>query len=978
MAGRKRRRIEKSILAMAIAGAMILAAGAALQYLVPGFSAVPALSQSVVTVDSPVLLNEVMASNSSAVCNEYGEYADWIEIINVSDETINLKDWSITQAAEEVNVFLFPDQELEPGECVALFADGRNQNTAGYVYHAPFKLASAGGTLKLFNAQGELADQVEVPKLKRNQVYRRDANLVWEISSDYTPALPNTLENYLKIAGMTGESEIVVSEVMASNASYAPDSEGLYHDYIELYNTSQQSINLEGYYLSDTREMPLKWRFPQVEIPAGGYLLVYASGLSGENGADLHTNFKLSSEGEEIVLSDREGKMLLCMDFPALEADQAYSLIDGEYTTAFAPTPGLANAMESARALDGEMLRANDTGITINELCASDSQIGCDWVEIYNGSSQTVDLSDWGISDNPGRPRKWQFPQGTTLAPGQYLGVCLSGYDGVTEDGLMHANFRIGVAGNYTMVLSTPEGEIVDRVYVPQQYGDVSYGRIENREGFYYMTETTPLAANAATGYDGRAQKPEFSAQGGVYATGETISLEITAEPGAIIRYTLDGSEPTQDSAEYTGPLTVQQTTVVRAKAWVDNCIASYSAGATYLFDVAHTVRVVAVSGSAEQLTGANGLLTTGSLSFEAPVYVEIYETDGTQLISQNCGMKIMGKLSRLQFDQKSFRLNARNRYETASFEASLFENRPYTQYDSFAMRASGQDNQQTRMRDSILSSLCADMGLMYQETEVTVVYVNGEYWGEYNMRERVTQESIAQFMGWDDPENVSLLEGSGGNRVHGSNASYKQVLAYVRENGVETEEKLETLRQYVDVENYLDYVALQMYTCNQDLNNVRMYCNPNADGKWRWVVYDLDLSFQIDQNSVLTWLREGGVGSVTSQDNTLFVALMKNPSMQEYFLTRMGELLATTFSYENLSAKIYERYQILQPEMQAHCQRWGWSVSTWQNYCEKMMRYAKTRPAKLIGYFQKTLEMSDAQVETYFGDAIRKIQEAQ
>ncbi len=304
--------------------------------------------------------------------------------------------------------------------------------------------------------------------------------------------------------------------------------------------------------------------------------------------------------------------------------------------------------------------------------------------------------------------------------------------------------------------------------------------------------------------------------------------------------------------------------------------------------------------------------------------------------------------------------LKAKQVYGENRFNAALFEKRDYTEYKSFTMRASGQDNQQTHMRDSILTSLAEDTDVMYQETEVSVVYVNGLYWGIYNMRERVTPDSIAQFEGWDNPDDITLVEGDLSRMVsvQGSKQSYQQLIDQVAKTDFSRDENVEKLREYVDIENYLDYVAIQIYTANQDLNNVRMYCNTKADGKWRWVLCDLDLSYQVDRNSINSWLTPGGVGTITQQDNTLFIALMENAGIRDYFLTRMGELLATTFSTENVLQKIRERYDILLPEMEMHCQRWGWKLSTWQRYGNNMVNAAETRPAKLIGYFKETLNL--------------------
>ena len=131
-----------------------------------------------------------------------------------------------------------------------------------------------------------------------------------------------------------------------------------------------------------------------------------------------------------------------------------------------------------------------------------------------------------------------------------------------------------------------------------------------------------------------------------------------------------------------------------------------------------------------------------------------------------------------------------------------------------------------------------------------------------------------------------------------------------------------------------------------------------------------------MDANSVSRWLTQGGVGSVTSQDNTLFIQLMKNAKVRDWFLRRMGKLLATTLSAENVKACFTEQGKAIYEEMQRTCERWGWSFSSWQKNMNKVLKFAEERPVKLMGYFQKAFKLSDAEMWDYFGEAIEKAQQ--
>ena len=168
-------------------------------------------------------------------------------------------------------------------------------------------------------------------------------------------------------------------------------------------------------------------------------------------------------------------------------------------------------------------------------------------------------------------------------------------------------------------------------------------------------------------------------------------------------------------------------------------------------------------------------------------------------------------------------------------------------------------------MRDSIITSFAADLDeghVMYQDTALCVVYLNGEYWGCYNMRERVNTISIAQWEGWtSDPENIDLVKANT-NVMQGSNETYEELRDWVEANGIDTDEKLAYVAERIDIKNYLDYVILQIYFANTDLLNVKKYRSAEEDGLWRWVLFDTDGGMvYIDQNSVGRMLNPAGAG---------------------------------------------------------------------------------------------------------------------
>ena len=979
-------------------------------------------SEAVPEIDAAgtVRITEVMSSNSSVIQDDKGDYSDWIEITNVSSSAVNLKGWKLAKDSSlMLKYFEFPSHTLQPGEHTIVYCTSTTFNSYGYTYHAPFKISAAGDTLVLYNSSDTAVQSLNVPEMTANQSYA-EIDGSWVVTDEPTPLMDNTSENYaaLKESRTVAESPIYITELMAKNLSYAADENGEYLDWIEIYNSSSYSVNLSGYSLTDSEDNLRKWTFPNVSIGAGEYLLVYCSGYDRRDPASpLHTNFRLSTEKEGALLVNAAGDIIDIVEYDLLKADQSYSRqSDGTWTTAKSPTPGMSNTFSSAALIEGQFAAQNSTGVYINEVMATTSTSNVngssyDWLEIYNGSGSSVDLSGYGLSDDPSKPRKWQFPDGTVIKSGEYMGVYLSGKDGKIGS-YYHTNFSLSSTEGETVVLSDPDGKILDRVPLGTQYSNVSYGRISGKYGFYYLSASTPGTANVNTGYESRMTTPVYSVSGGLYAEGETITLTLSAEPGATIYYTLDSSTPSKSAvggASYTpdpkltdrdgkyqtyiynGPIQISSTTVVRAVAEMSGQMSSIVATQTYFVGVSHTMQVVSLVMDPADLWDYNkglyvfgpnatksspyGSLNSGAnfwMTWEKDANVELFDIDGSTILSQGCGVRLHGQYSRKE-DQKAFKLTARSKYGVNRFYAKLFPNRDYTEYQSFLLRASGQDVDKTRMRDSVLSALAEGMDVMYQDTNLVIVYLNGEYWGQYNMRERINTYSICQWEGWDPEirDNMDLVKANT-SVMQGSVQTWKDIKEWYTANGIDTDEKLAYVEQYVDVWNYLQYVAVEMYTGNTDLLNCKKYRSTDTDGKWRWIVYDFDWAFTTDTNSVRRWLASGGVGEGNKTDNSLFIALMKNSKCRDYFLTLFAEKLRTNWSSEAVLAAMKERYDLLEPEIDAHLERWGIKRSKYDSEIKTLRKYAETRPGRLMYFFANVL--SRAEMEYYFGDLIDTI----
>ena len=337
----------------------ILLAGVFMQAWMPdGFALIknqeasPRKTQMITEIHSagPVRINEIMTANGGVITDSDGSSPDWVEIANISNGPVNMKGYVLARNAKAGNVFIFPDMTLQSGECAIVFADSRLREEAGGELHAPFRLSASGDVLMLFNQADVAVDTVNIPALQENAAYARMGKDQWEIVTTPTPGQLNTEENYRAMNSVTGDSPVRVVEVMSSSASYAPDENGVCHDYVILRNVTGADVDLGGWYLSDTQQLPRMWRFPDgLSLPAGGTITVHCSGLNrSDDPAHLHTNFKLSSEGEQVMLSNASGQPMDLVTFDLLKTDTAIVLgADGSWS---AGSPTAEKAVETPQA----------------------------------------------------------------------------------------------------------------------------------------------------------------------------------------------------------------------------------------------------------------------------------------------------------------------------------------------------------------------------------------------------------------------------------------------------------------------------------------------------------------------------------------------------------------------------------------------------------------------------------------------------
>lgn len=927
-----------------------------------------------------LVINEVMSNNNAAFPDDSGEFYDWIELYNGTKGTISLEGYGLSDTESEVK-WIFPKVSIESKGHLIVYLSGNNKNDGLY---ANFKLKSAGETVVLKDPNGNVVDKVEVPSLAADEAYQRDLEGKWYNSFLFTPGFANTVEGrslYIE-SRINLQGDLKINEVMPVNRAYNIDSFGNFSDWIEIINMSDKDIDISGYGLSDDPAKPLKFKFPERILKKGETALVYCSGRSiSEKNTELHAGFKLPGDGGSVVLSNKSGIIIDKFDYSEIKDNQAYSLQNGVFYKTTAATPGYPNTPDGLD-LYFENADKNKTELVINELMSSndkyypvDGGIFYDWVEIKNRSDKAVNLKNYSLSNDIDDLSKWTFPD-VTLAPGECFVVVCSGDVSLTTKKFTHANFAINQESD--SVYLSVSGAVIDSACVSNIPYRFSYGRSDKKAGFFYISQPTPGKNNN----DGKREitdTPSIETKSGVYNNTDKVTIKLSGR-GELF-YTTDGSEPSENSIKYTGPFDVSKTAIIRAVAIEKEKHKSLTATGSYILSENCTLPVVSVVTDPENLwnyekgiyvkgPGASSEFPYKGANFwkdwEVPAHIELYEKDGSGF-SQNCGLKIFGAYNRGD-DKKSFQVKFRSRYNDASsLRYKLFESKDITRFESIVLRSGSQDYKYSMMRDEMMTSLAAEYtSVDVQAYKPVSLYLNGEYWGIYYIREKVNANYVAT--NYNVPaESVNLLVANG-SVISGSNKEYKALIEFVKTHDMRDEENYRYVESKVDFLNYIDYIIAEIYCANTDNGNIKFFMSPEYDGKWRWIFFDLDWAFfDVNHASIYHNIKPSGTGIGAMFDNTLIKNLLNNPEFKDLFLTRLGYNLNNTWSEKNVIARIDYFQNLIKNEIPKNHEKWDLNAARWENQVERLRNFARQRTDIVINEAKKVFKLSEAEMQKYF-----------
>jgi len=624
------------------------------------------------------------------------------------------------------------------------------------------------------------------------------------------------------------------------------------------------------------------------------------------------------------------------------------------------------------------------TDLSINEFLALNDTVIADefgdyddWIEIYNAGSTPVCLAGMFISDDFSEPNKWQIPYtdsaSTIILPDSFIVLWADGEPG---QGVRHLDFKLSGDGEQISIFTPDLTTLIDSITFAEQRTDISCGRQpDGASGWFFFLEPTPGSSNITSGMPGVCPEPLASIPPGFYSDSAVVELSV-GPSGFEIRYTLDGSEPTATSALYSSPIHILETTPLRAKTFRDGYIPSRIQTFTYIIDEIFALPTMSLVTSPDNLWGSTGIYDHRFEDWEKPVHIEYFEDDDSLGFALDGGVKIHAPDTR---PQQSLRLYARSEYGDDEIEYRLFEDKDIDTFKRLVLRNGGNDGMQlglTQIRDAFLSIVFrqTDPANPMSSYKPVHVFLNGEYWGIYNLRERQDRFYIESNFDCDDMDFLErdAHEPETRHAIEGDWAAFDSLHDFIDTMDISIDTNYAYVKTRMDVENLADYWIFEVFAGNKDWlsNNVRFWRPRSSDGVWRWILWDVEYGLgcfypTYDHGfpdwDCLGWSTRPGGGWSGTGDNTVIVRnLLENDEFEHYFIIRFADLLNSNLKPTNTVPVIDSLQNNLLSDVYHQIDRWGSSLSNWNTKVQELRNYVSERPFYLRQHIMTKFELDD------------------
>lgn len=592
-----------------------------------------------------------------------------------------------------------------------------------------------------------------------------------------------------------------------------------------------------------------------------------------------------------------------------------------------------------------------------------------DWIELYNAGATAVDLSGYHLSDRDDEPTKYVIPAGVSISAGGYLRFwCSSRNTAVGTN--YHTNFKLTqTTGAETVVFADAAGAILDSRELdnPNQTNH-SWGRYPNGGADWRIfTDPTPNASNTTAPKIAYAEKPDMEPNAGNYAGSVTVTIT-SPEPTMTIRYTTNGALPTAASTIYSGPITITETTVLRTVAFSSSSdtLNSFCSTNTYFIDETTTLPIISLAG--EEI---DDLLNATGWGIEPIGSFELFDAD-FNLVDEAVGDFNEHGNDSWAYDQRGYDFIVRDQfgYDNDIDHEFFGDVTDRVGYQRLISKAGANDNYPSadgaHVRDAFMHHIAQldDLELDERSTFFNIMFLNGEYWGVYDTREKADDNDYTDYYYDQGEYEMDYIKCWGGTWAeYGTMAPWSPFVTFVTTNDMTIPANYDYVTDNFNVLSLIDYILLNTFSvCSDWLNwNTAWWRGYDPSGSnltWRYVLWDEDATFghYINYTGIpddsptadpCDPLTLGGVDPNGHID--IANALMDNPDFESLYINRFADLLNTTFDCEVILPRLDSIRAVIDGEMERHTDKWGGTYSGWSDNFDELRDFIEERCGYLV-----------------------------
>lgn len=584
--------------------------------------------------------------------------------------------------------------------------------------------------------------------------------------------------------------------------------------------------------------------------------------------------------------------------------------------------------------------------ISINEICTKNNQVitdgdfnqFVDWIELHNNSSADVNITGYFISDDPLFKSKWKFPAGSFISANNYLIVWADDRNITVEQ--HHTNFKLSSGSGFVGIYDE-DSVLIELLEYEEQLENISYGRTNN--GWAYFSDPTPGLINEGSIYYSadREEPPTLSLASGFYLPSTVLTID-SPEPGTSVHFTLDGSYPDANSPVYEDAITLTGNVVIRARTFGSR-LPSEESKETYFINSDKDLPVVSLIIDPDFLWSFSLGIFNDSLielrkEWERPSTVQYFRNKELKFETDN-SIRLFGNTAYL-LPQKSFAVFAND-----PINYPIFDNKTLSDFDSFILRSSSDDWGSTMFRDGFIHTLVSEkLPIDYQSYQPTVLYINGEYFGIFNLREKYNENYLENNHNVDK-DKIDFLTiyhpGLWYEIIAGSDVKYLQLLDYIYYNDISNPDVFDGICEYLDIDDFTHYIITQVFIGNGSYNhNIKTWRKNDTIDGFKWMIYDTDRGYS-------DWGRNDF--NMIYQADTIFKRLLQNLQYRNHYLQQTCSHMNASFRHSFVDHIIDSLQGNIYDEMPFHIGKWGpaggiSSMEAWEQSIQVMRNFSALR----------------------------------